>query len=67
MRLKGQMRNLMHAANGYSTWRYDRILVKATTRFGAILDDLVVMPKRALLLSAEEFSGHMPGRGELAY
>ena len=57
MRLKGQMQDLTHATRGYSTWRDDLILVKAATRFGAVLDDLVTMPKRALLISAEEFSG----------
>ena len=66
MSLKGQMPNLMHATRGYSTWRDDLTLVKAATRFGVVLDGLVAMPKRALLLSAEEFSGHMPGRGDLA-
>jgi hypothetical protein len=66
MSLKGQMPDLMHATRGYSTWRDDLTLVKAATRFGAVLDGLVAMPKRALLLSAEEFSGHMPGRGDLA-
>ena len=66
MRLKGQMQDLMHATRGYSTWRDDLTLVKAATRFGGVLDDLVAMRKRALLLSAEEFSGHMPGRGDLA-
>jgi hypothetical protein len=60
------MPDLMHATRGYSTWRDDLTLVKAATRFGAVLDGLVAMPKRALLLSAEEFSGHMPGRGDLA-
>jgi hypothetical protein len=66
MSLKGQMPDLMHATRGYSTWRDDLTLVKAATRFGAVLDGLVAMPKRALLLSAEGFSGHMPGRGDLA-
>ena len=66
MRLKGKMQDLMHATRGYSTWRDNLTLIKATTRFGAVLDDLVTMPKRALLLSAEEFSGHMQGRGDLA-
>ncbi|MDC1480832.1 hypothetical protein N8146_00625 [Ascidiaceihabitans sp.] len=56
----------MHATRGYSTWRDNLTLIKAATRFGAVLDDLVTMPKRALLLSAEKFSGHMQGRGDLA-
>jgi hypothetical protein len=56
----------MHATRGYSTWRDDLTLVKAATRFGAVLDGLVAMPQRALLLSAEEFSGYMKGRSVLA-
>ena len=66
MRLKGQIPDLMHATRGYSTWRNDLTLVKAAKRFGAVLDGLVAMPKRALLLSAEEFSGYMKERSVLA-
>jgi hypothetical protein len=66
MRLKGQMQDLTHATRGYSKWRDDLTLVKAATRFGAVLDDLVAMPKRKFLLSAEEFSGYMKGRSVLA-
>ena len=66
MRLKGQMQYLMHTTRGHPTWGGDLTLVTAATHFGAALDDLVAMPKRALLLSAEEFLGHMPGRGDLA-
>jgi hypothetical protein len=65
MRLKGQMKDLMHATRGYSTWRDPFTLAKAAARFGAVLDGLAVMPRRVLVISAEELSGHMPGRGEL--
>lgn len=65
MRLKGQMQELMHATRGYSTWRDPLTLAKATRRFGAVLDGLAAMPRRALVISAEELSGHMPGRNEL--
>jgi hypothetical protein len=65
MRLKGQMGDLMHATRGYSTWRDPLTLAKATRRFGALLDDLPNMPRRCLVISAEELSGHMPGRGDL--
>jgi hypothetical protein len=41
-------------------------LDKVSRRFDAILADLPGMPRRTLLLSAEELSGHMPGRGALA-
>ena len=66
VRLKGQMTDLMHATRGYSTWRDPLTLAKATTRFGAVLDGLVLMPRRVLVISAEELSGHMPGRAKLA-
>jgi hypothetical protein len=62
MRLKGQMKELMHATRGFSTWRDPLTLAKATRRFGAVLDSLVAMPRRVLVVSAEELSGHMPGR-----
>lgn len=65
MRLKGQMKDLMHATRGYSTWRDPFTLAKASTRFGAVLDGLAVMPRRCLVISAEELSGHMPGRSDL--
>lgn len=65
MRLKGQMPELMHATRGYSTWRDPLTLAKAGARFGAMLDGLVAMPRRVLVVSAEELSGHMPGRGAL--
>jgi hypothetical protein len=66
MRLKGQMKDLMHATRGYSTWRDPFTLAKATTRFGAVLDGLTAMPRRCLVISAEELSGHMPGRSGLS-
>ncbi|KIN73999.1 sulfotransferase family protein [Sulfitobacter guttiformis] len=66
VRLKGQMQELMSATRGYSTYGTDDALDKVTRRFDALLADLPGMPRRALLLSAEELSGHMPGRGDLA-
>lgn len=65
MRLKGQMKELMHATRGYSTWRDPFTLAKATRRFGAVLDGLAEMPHRVLVISAEEIAGHMPGRDNL--
>lgn len=65
VRLKGQMKELMHATRGYSMWRDPLTLAKATRRFGAVLDGLVDMPRRVLVISAEELSGHMPGRDNL--
>lgn len=66
IRLKGQMRELMHATRGYATYGTDEALDKVSRRFDALLADLPGMPRRTLLLSAEELSGHMPGRGPLA-
>lgn len=66
IRLKGQMQELMHATRGYSTFGSEDALDKVSRRFDALLADLPGMPRRTLLLSAEELSGHMPGRGALA-
>lgn len=66
IRLKGQMQELMSATRGYSTYLTPDALDKVSRRFDALLDDLPGMPRRTLLLSAEELSGHMPGRGPLA-
>lgn len=66
MRLKPQMTDLLHATRGYSTWRDKISLAKVARRFDLLLQDLPGMPRRTLVLSAEELSGHMPGRGALA-
>jgi hypothetical protein len=63
--LNGQMRELLQAARGYSTWRDPITLAKFAIRFQALLTGIGGMPKRALCLSAEELSGHLPGRGTL--
>ena len=62
IRLKGQMPELMHAARGYSTWRDPLTLAKAGERLDTLLAGLPGMPRRTLVLSGEELSGHMPGR-----
>lgn len=66
IRLKGQMKELMSATRGYSTYGTTDALDKVSRRLDALLADLPGMPRRTLLLSAEELSGHMPGRGMLA-
>jgi hypothetical protein len=66
IRLKGQMRELISATRGYSTHGTAEALDKVSRRFDALLAALPGMPRRTLLLSAEELSGHMPGRGTLA-
>jgi hypothetical protein len=65
IRLKNQMPELMHATRGYSTWRDPLTLAKVSARFDALLADLPGMARRTLILSAEELSGHMPGRDTL--
>lgn len=60
--LRGEMRDLVHAARGYSSWRDPFTLDKFAHRFRALLEKLGKMPKRVLCLSSEELSGHMPGR-----
>ncbi|MEQ6249118.1 hypothetical protein ABMC89_09530 [Sulfitobacter sp. HNIBRBA3233] len=66
LRLKGQMTELMQATRGYSTYLTEDALDKVSRRFDAMLDGLPGMPRRTLLISAEELSGHLPGRGLLA-
>lgn len=64
--LKWGMTDVLHAARGYSTWRDPGTLGKFRRRFTTLLQAQDDMPRRVLCLSAEELSGHMPGRGELA-
>lgn len=64
--LKGQMHDVVSAARGYSTWRDPLTLEKFATRLHDRLARHGDMPRRALCLSAEELSGHLPGRDELA-
>lgn len=64
--LKGQMQDLLHAARGYSSWRDPLTLEKFAERFRELLARHGDMPRRTLCLSAEELSGHLPGRGDLA-
>lgn len=64
-RLRWHMRDLLSATRGYSMWRDPLTLIKAQERFEALLDALPGMPRRTLILSAEDLSGHLPGRGNL--
>ena len=65
MRLPPQMRELISATRGYSTWRDPLTLIKAEIRFRALLDGLPSMPRRTLIITSEELGGHLPGRGDL--
>jgi len=64
--LKGGMTELLSAARGFSTWRDPVTLAKFDHRLRAMLTRHSNMPRRCLCLSAEELSGHLPGRGDLA-
>lgn len=59
-----KFRPLLAAARGFSTWQDPISLAKFRHRADSYLDDLN-LGKRDLLISAEELSGHLPGRGEL--
>ncbi|MDF1856726.1 sulfotransferase [Pseudooceanicola sp.] len=60
--LKPQLTALLHAARGYSTWRDPLTLAKFTSRAETLVAGLSGLKQRPLILSAEELSGHMPGR-----
>ncbi len=64
--LRAGLKDAVYAARGFSTWRDPLTLAKFRYRFEAALRPLKGMPKRCLCLSAEELSGHLPGRGDLA-
>lgn len=63
--LKGQMQDTISAARGFSTWRDPLSLTKFGNRLTTALTTIPPMPNRVLCLSAEELSGHLPGRGDL--
>jgi hypothetical protein len=63
--LRWSLKELVSASRGYSTWRDPITLLKFTHRFDRLLADLNGMPNRVLCLSAEELSGHLPGRDTL--
>ncbi len=66
LRLRWHMKDLVAATRGYSTWRDPLTLMKVQHRFETLLNDLPGMPRRSLIISAEELAGHLPGRGDLA-
>jgi hypothetical protein len=64
--MRGTMTDVVHAARGFSTWRDPISFEKFGRRFHALLSGVGDMPRRTLCLSAEELSGHLPGRGALS-
>lgn len=65
LRLRWHMKDIIAASRGYSTDQDPLTLMKVQSRFGAMMNALPGMPRRTLIISAEELSGHLPGRGEL--
>ncbi len=65
LRLRWHMQELLSATRGYSTWRDPLTLVKVQDRFETLMDGIPGMPRRTLIISAEELAGHLPGRGDL--
>ncbi len=65
LRLRWHMKDLCAAARGYSTDHDPLTLVKVQSRFGTVMNELPGMPRRTLIVSAEELCGHLPGRGDL--
>ncbi|KIN62356.1 hypothetical protein Z946_1213 [Sulfitobacter noctilucicola] len=66
LRLRWHLRDVVSSARGYSTEQDPLTLIKLQSRFGQMVNELPGMPRRTLILSAEELSGHLPGRGDLA-
>jgi hypothetical protein len=66
LRLRWHLRDVLAATRGYSTWRDPLSMIKVQHRFEAMLGELPGMPRRSLIISAEELCGHLPGRGDLA-
>ncbi|MGC1503209.1 MAG: hypothetical protein WA782_03615 [Sulfitobacter sp.] len=66
LRLRWHLKDIVAAARGYSTDSDPLTLIKVQLRFGEMVNAIPGMPRRTLIISAEELSGHLPGRGPLA-
>lgn len=64
--LGGEFVDLKHAARGYSTLHNLETLAKTEVRFAELLQSQPDMPRRTLVVSSEELSGHLPGRPGIA-
>ncbi len=64
--LKWKFESVTQAARGFSTWRDDLSREKFRWRFARLLEGTGADLRKPLLLSSEEFSGHLPGRQGLA-
>jgi hypothetical protein len=64
--LRPGMKDVVVAARGYSGHRDELSRAKFHHRFGSLLYEQPAMTRRVLCLSAEELSGHLPGRPGIA-
>lgn len=63
--LRRDLEPLLHAARAHSAYGDPLSLAKFTLRAEAFVNALPGLKKRGLILSSEELSGHLPGRGGL--
>ncbi|UYV37674.1 hypothetical protein N4R57_00700 [Rhodobacteraceae bacterium D3-12] len=61
--LRRDLEPLLHAARAYSAYGDPLSLAKFTMRAETFVAALPGLKKRGLILSSEELSGHLPGRG----
>ena len=64
--LRPKLVPILRAARGYSTWRDPLSLMKFGDRVDHYLAGLNLSANRMLCLSAEELSGHLPGRDQVS-
>ncbi|TCL08029.1 hypothetical protein BXY66_0060 [Shimia isoporae] len=62
---KWKIRPLVHATCGYSTWRDPLTLGKVSVRADEYWAAQPTFKSRALILSAEQLAGHLPGRPDV--
>ncbi|SEO70918.1 hypothetical protein SAMN04490248_11021 [Salinihabitans flavidus] len=60
--MRPRLRPTVLAARGFSTWRDAPSRAKLAIRLTELTETLPGLKSRGLILSAEELSGHMPGR-----
>ena len=65
LRLRWHMQDLVAATRGYSTWGDPLSLIKVEHRFDRLMTELPNVPRRVLIISAEELAGHLPGRRDI--
>lgn len=61
LRLTWHLKDLLPACRNYSATRDPAALAQAQARFDTLMTDLPGMPRRTLILSAEDLAGHPPG------